>query len=669
MLFHPPKAHMQKGWYFIMIKRGFRLALVSIVVLTMVLTTLTPPMPTAFAEDDETDYTQVPPLYITEVYVKGRQTGGGLVNSYSYFEVYNNSTSTIDMGDYTFYIATLNNKNNNTVAQTWPCPSLQLESGGTLVAWVNSDGALTVNDFNSFFGTDFVENEDIVRISYNVGLVPTGVRYLEIGTEPGPLDGYVSYAMFNEGDVPEVPATVNGAVKYTYPTNGGNGSLKLTTGVPTPGAVEEGQTPPVNQRVEHVPPAGENEPEDPKDGEGPEDPPAEVDFAAVPPLYITEVYAKGGTSGNVVNNFSYFEVYNNSTSTIDMGDYNFYIATQASKNDNDVNQIWPCPSLELESGGTLVAWVYPGTHTVDEFNDFFGTSFVENEDIVRISYGVGLIPETVRYLEIGTAPGPLDSYVSYAMFNEGDVPEVPATSNGAIKYTYPTNGGNGSLKLTTGVPTPGEVEEGQTPSAELRVTHVPPPREEEPEISFDEADFPTVPPLYITEVYAKGGTNSKTRVNDFSFFEVYNNSQQTVDMSDWTFYIATQQYMNADTVNQTWPCPRLELESGGTLVVWADAGSNTVADFNNFFGTNFVENVDIVRIVYSVGLIPSTVRYLEIGTHPRPLDAYMSYAVFNASDSPEVPLAVDESIKYTYPRDRGNRSAMMVTGAPTPGTV
>ena len=121
----------------------------------------------AASESEQTDWTQAPPLLITEVATD--QPSG---KRYTYTEVYNNSDAPINFSDYTFYYCYQSGMGSGKVFEPsgWGSEGgdLIIEPGKTLVLW-QSEGTSgrTVDEFNRFYGTNLEEKRDIVRILRN----------------------------------------------------------------------------------------------------------------------------------------------------------------------------------------------------------------------------------------------------------------------------------------------------------------------------------------------------------------------------------------------------------------------------------------------------------------------------------------------------------------------
>lgn len=201
----------------------------------------------------------------------------------------------------------------------------------------------------------------------------------------------------------------------------------------------------------------------------------QTDLSQAPPLLITEV-STDQASGK---RYTYTEVYNNSDAAINFSDYVFYYCYESGMGSGKVfdSSSWGSEGKDvyIQPGKTLVLWQSEGTkgRTVTDFNNFYGTELVENQDIVRIPYS-GIHASAKRGYFFGKNE---DSVVISAWSNEhGDEIAAGNPNKQAIQYTYP---GTGRVCVDSGVAqaTPGVVSEGQVPAERVHVA------EKKPQIS------------------------------------------------------------------------------------------------------------------------------------------------------------------------------------------
>lgn len=171
------------------------------------------------------------------------------------------------------------------------------------------------------------------------------------------------------------------------------------------------------------------------------------------PLVVTEIVTPPGTGMQ----YSYIEVYNRTNKAINYGFYNIYYQYPSL-----TYLTWPStePNVMVQPGEALVLWLSDNGTTVEQFNDYYGTSLLENKDIVRINYG-GLHQSAERTVLIGHT---FDSPIVTAKFNENGA-DLVVGSKTSIKYTYPRTADNQCIKVSTNTAAdPGDVEDWQVPA-------------------------------------------------------------------------------------------------------------------------------------------------------------------------------------------------------------
>ncbi|WP_182103730.1 lamin tail domain-containing protein [Niallia taxi] len=194
---------------------------------------------------------------------------------------------------------------------------------------------------------------------------------------------------------------------------------------------------------------------------------ADVDYAKVPKLFVTEL-VPDSSNVNSADGYEFIEVYNNTNKPVNFKDYKIqyrYGADPAS----DV--VWPSipEDVVIPAKGILVFWIINsanGDKTVADFNANYGTSLVENKDIVRIQSD-GMANSGLRGVAIATNT---QEELNVAYYN--DVLEVDDTvANKGILYKYPQDGSTTSIKISSGEKqgTPGSVEANQVPGKSVQV--------------------------------------------------------------------------------------------------------------------------------------------------------------------------------------------------------
>ncbi|MGG1554425.1 S-layer homology domain-containing protein [Paenibacillus ferrarius] len=185
---------------------------------------------------DNTDFTHIPPLLVTEVVPDS--TNIGSADGYEFIEIYNNTDQAVNFKDYQVVYRYTDSGPSADVL--WPADKedVIIPSKGTLVFWIinNQNMNATVADFNANYKTNLVEGTNIVRI-YSDGMANASNRGLVIATNTGTE---VASAYYVAGD-----AKANMGILYKYPVDGSQTMTKYSAAMAaaTPGAVESVQVP------------------------------------------------------------------------------------------------------------------------------------------------------------------------------------------------------------------------------------------------------------------------------------------------------------------------------------------------------------------------------------------------------------------------------------------
>lgn len=177
-------------------------------------------------------------------------------------------------------------------------------------------------------------------------------------------------------------------------------------------------------------------------------------------------------------------------------------------------------------------------------------------------------------------------------------------------------------------------------------------------------DYSTLPHLLVTEVVPD--TTNIGSADGYEFIEIYNNSNQDINFKDYKIYYRYGTDPGTDVV---WPSvpEDVTIPAGKTLVFWItndQNGDSTVADFNQNYGSNLVENENIVRI-YTGGMANGSMRGIVIGTN-----AHKEVALAYYNDVPNVDdTYADKGIVYGYPTDQTTQQIKLEIKDATPGTV
>ncbi|SMG11493.1 S-layer homology domain-containing protein [Paenibacillus aquistagni] len=179
------------------------------------------------------------------------------------------------------------------------------------------------------------------------------------------------------------------------------------------------------------------------------------------PMLITELLPNSSNVGDA-DGYEFIEIYNNTDNDINFKDYKIFYRYTDSGPDADV--VWPTDreDLMIRSKQTMVFWVINkanSSKTVDDFNHAFGTSLVENENIVKI-YSDGMANGSRRGVVIGT-----NTHKEIASaYYDGSIVNV---ENQGTHYRYSTDGTGVMLPIYSGTKpaTPGIWEPAQVPPA------------------------------------------------------------------------------------------------------------------------------------------------------------------------------------------------------------
>ncbi|WP_042375356.1 lamin tail domain-containing protein [Neobacillus jeddahensis] len=177
-------------------------------------------------------------------------------------------------------------------------------------------------------------------------------------------------------------------------------------------------------------------------------------------------------------------------------------------------------------------------------------------------------------------------------------------------------------------------------------------------------DFNKLPAFLVTEV-VPDSTNVGS-ADGYEFIEVYNNTDKDVNFKD---YKLQYRYGTDPTTDVIWPSvpDDVVIPSKKTLVFWIinDQNTNkTVADFNENYGADLVENKDIVKI-YSAGMANASARGLVVATNTKK-ELAVSYYYDEANVDDTQP---NKGIVYKYPIDGSTKLTKMGIKTATPGTV
>lgn len=187
-----------------------------------------------------------------------------------------------------------------------------------------------------------------------------------------------------------------------------------------------------------------------------------VDFSKVPIFLVTEIVPDSSNISGA-DGYEFIEVYNNTDSNINFKDYKLMYRNGAQLT-TDI--IWPSipDDLMIKSKDTLVFWIMNDKNkekSVDDFNRNYGTSLVENQNIVRI-YNASIANNSMHGIVVADNT---KKEVSVSYYNDQEGVDDTKT-NKSILFQFPQNNSTISSKISAGVQngTPGKVETYQVPS-------------------------------------------------------------------------------------------------------------------------------------------------------------------------------------------------------------
>lgn len=193
---------------------------------------------------DNSDYSKVPPLLVTEVVPDS--TNVGSADGYEFIEIYNNTNQSVNFKDYKMVYRYTDSGPSADVI--WPADKedVVIPSKGTLVFWIinNQNTNATVADFNANYNTNLIEGTNLVRV-HSDGMANAANRGLVIATNTG-IE--ISSAYYVSGD-----SKANKGILYKFPTDGSKTMLKYSSALvtATPGTMDQVQVP--NQVVNIIP--------------------------------------------------------------------------------------------------------------------------------------------------------------------------------------------------------------------------------------------------------------------------------------------------------------------------------------------------------------------------------------------------------------------------------
>ena len=389
---------------------------------------------------------------------------------------------------------------------------------------------------------------------------------------------------------------------------------------------------------------------------------AEASPAAVqkPELMVTELVPDTenftGTDGKASDAYEFIELYNPSeTETRNLSEYNLVYYNGTKDYSWSLTGLTQENDITLTPGETLVIWVrnedVAAVKTVEDFRSHYGLA--ENVKVAAITAG------GMRNSATGTADGcgiriqKDGAEIARAYYNENKSSQVQPDK--AFTFGYGADSSAVLRMLSSAAdPTPGTVDADSL---------LPPTTNPDPEPEPEPSPEPAA--LLITELLPNSSNMNKA--DAYEFVEVYNNSNKRINLKDYRLYYNNN--LDASDNDVLWASfdKDLYLESGACMVFWIHNGSNdtlTVDDFNKKFGTNLVENQNII-ILENGGMSNSAPRGLRITTNVHDEVNYVTYNVgendANGNDH------ADKTITYRYDGTKSVKVSNVDT--PTPGFI
>lgn len=179
-----------------------------------------------------------------------------------------------------------------------------------------------------------------------------------------------------------------------------------------------------------------------------------------------------------------------------------------------------------------------------------------------------------------------------------------------------------------------------------------------------EIDKSAIPVLTITEILPD--SSNYDGADAYEFIELYNNSNQDVNLRDYILYYNYPD--NGDESDVQWAGFDKDtiIKAGECAVFWIKNGKNdslTEEDFNAKFGTDLIENVNLFT-VESGGMANSGARALRLTSAVHDQLDFVAYNMDGADNT-----NADKSITYKYDVYSGKSSMTDDNASPTPGTV
>jgi hypothetical protein len=207
-------------------------------------------------------------------------------------------------------------------------------------------------------------------------------------------------------------------------------------------------------------------------------------YIEVPELLVTELLANNGApafdEGNLAGTtdpYEYFELYNNSGSSINLQNYRARLYNQAGHKPAAYRVYDMTTSKSLAAGGKMVVWLKTAASsgkTLSDFNTKYGTSLTSaglyELDISGLAADQQIGFNNLTYTRVMEIRKDDDTLISSVRINRDlDVASgEDITLNKSVIYTYPKTGIKQVDKTAANqTPSPGTLSTGQVPAASL----------------------------------------------------------------------------------------------------------------------------------------------------------------------------------------------------------
>ncbi|NIK77137.1 hypothetical protein FHS15_002262 [Paenibacillus castaneae] len=193
---------------------------------------------------------KAPLLLITELLPNSTNVKGTSADAYEFIEVYNNTNQPINFKNYKIYYRYPDKGPSADVKWASTKDSFFIPAQQSVVFWIknSSNDDYKVEDFNTFFNTNFIENEHLFIIKSD-GMANSGRRAVVIktNTEKEISAAYYDADTTYDGGVKGDETKEDRGIQYNYPVSGSTTMIKASSSlsIATPGMIDPSQVPAV----------------------------------------------------------------------------------------------------------------------------------------------------------------------------------------------------------------------------------------------------------------------------------------------------------------------------------------------------------------------------------------------------------------------------------------